>query len=113
MVGQDEQMNFKQFVNVFSKFRRCKQMEEDAAEVKLKFLFSIYDRDKDNKINKEELLQILNMLVGANLPDEQMNAIAERTIEEISDDQDITFEKFCETLAKIDVDDKMSIKFLT
>ncbi len=97
---------------MFSKFRRCKQQQQ-AKEAKLRFLFGIYDRDKDDKINKEELLQILNMLVGANLPAEQMNAIAERTIEEISDEQDITFDKFCDTLAKIDVDEKMSIKFLT
>ncbi len=52
------------------------------------------------------------MLVGANLPAEQMNAIAERTIEEISDEEDITFKKFCETLQKIDIDEKMSIKFM-
>ena len=100
-------------MRVFSTFRREKgENEQNSKEAKLQFLFSIYDRDKDNKINKEELLNILNMLVGANLPGEQMNAIAERTIEEISDDQDITFQKFCETLQKIDVEDKLSIKFL-
>lgn len=111
--GSGEKINFKQFVRVFSTFRREKgENEQNSKEAKLQFLFSIYDRDKDNKINKEELLNILNMLVGANLPGEQMNAIAERTIEEISDDQDITFQKFCETLQKIDVEDKLSIKFL-
>ncbi len=76
-------------------------------------MFSIYDRDKDDKVNKNELLSILNMLVGANLPEEQMNAIAERAIEELSSDGDITFAKFCETLFKVDIDEKMSIKFLT
>lgn len=86
--------------------------QQNSKDAKLQFLFGIYDRDKDNKINKTELLQILNMLVGANLPAEQMNAIAERTIEEISDEEDITFQKFCETLQKIDVDEKMSIKFM-
>lgn len=101
-------------MRVFSKFRRDKDNTSEVCskEAKLQFLFGIYDRDKDNKINKAELLQILNMLVGANLPTEQLNAIAERTIEEISDEEDITFQKFCETLQKIDIDEKMSIKFL-
>jgi calcineurin B family protein 1 len=111
-IGSDEQINFKQFVRVFSKFRRDESNPMCSKEAKLQFLFGIYDRDKDNKINKGELLQILNMLVGANLPNEQLNAIAERTIDEISDDQDITFQKFCETLQKIDIDEKMSIKFI-
>jgi Ca2+-binding EF-hand superfamily protein len=55
------------------------------------------------------------MLVGSNIPEEQMNAIAERTIAELDVDGDlsITFEEFCDTLKKIDVDEKMSMKFLT
>jgi len=46
---------------------------------------------------------------------EQIQSIAERTIEELDVDGDlsITFKEFCETLVKIDVDDKMSMKFLT
>ena len=113
--GVDDKINFKQFAKAFSTFRRGNHHDSgpNSKEEKLKFLFSIYDRDKDNKINKAELLSILNMLVGANLPPEQMNSIAERSIEELSADGDITFQKFCETLFKIDIDEKMSIKFLT
>ncbi len=112
--GVDDKMNFKQFVKAFSTFRRGNNNDSGRIkEEKLKFLFSIYDRDKDNKVNKNELLSILNMLVGANLPEEQMNAIAERAVEELSPDGDITFQKFCETLLKVDIDEKMSIKFLT
>ena len=64
------------------------------------------------------MLAILNMLVGANLPEEQMNALAERTIAELLNENDlvqssITYKKFCETLEKIDIDDKMSMKFLS
>ena len=78
----------------------------------------MYDRDKDDRINKNELLSILNMLVGANLPEDQMNALAERTIAELQTENEvgpnsITFKKFCETLKKIDIEDKMSMKFLT
>ena len=115
--GQDGKLNFRQFAKVFSVFRRGKTSSNDInnKENKLKFLFGIYDRDKDDKINKSELLGILRMLVGSNIPEEQMNAIAERTITELDSDGDmvITFQEFCETLKKIDVDEKMSMKFLT
>lgn len=110
--GHDEKINFTQFAKVFSTFLRGKT-DKKSKENKLKFLFSVYDRDKDDCINKTELLAILNMLVGANLPEEQMNAIAERTIAELGSDGNITFQKFCETLEKIDIDEKMSMKFLT
>ena len=115
--GHDEKINFRQFAKVFSTFRRGKsgQNDSNSKENKLKFLFGIYDRDKDEKINKTELLGILRMLVGSNIPEEQMNAIAERTIAELDVDGDlsITFEEFVQTLEKIDIDEKMSMKFLT
>jgi calcineurin B family protein 1 len=74
----------------------------------------VYDRDKDNQINKKELLAVLNMMVGENIPEDQLQSIAERTISELDEDGDevITFEEFCATLEKIDVDEKMSMKFL-
>jgi Ca2+-binding EF-hand superfamily protein len=70
--GQDGKLNFLQFVKVFSTFRKIKGDENvtHSKEKKLKFLFSVYDRDKDDCINKAELLTILNMLVGTNLPEE-------------------------------------------
>jgi calcineurin B family protein 1 len=115
--GQDGKLNFRQFSKVFSTFRRGKSdiNDSNSKENKLKFLFGIYDRDKDEKINKTELLCILRMLVGSNIPEEQINNIAERTISELDSDGDfvITFEEFCKTLTKIDIDDKMSMKFLT
>jgi Ca2+-binding EF-hand superfamily protein len=112
--GGDGKINFKQFVKLFSIFRRGKNSPTNK-ENKLKFLFGMYDRDKDNRINKYELVLILKMLVGSNIAEEQLNAIAERTIKELDENGDmvITFQEFCETLKKIDVDEKMSLKFLT
>jgi Ca2+-binding EF-hand superfamily protein len=74
----------------------------------------VYDRDNNNKISKEELLQVLHMMVGDNIPENQLSAIAERTISELDDngDMSITFDEFCRTLEKIDIDEKMSMKFL-
>lgn len=121
--GTEKKLNFKQFAKVLSIFRRrvhaemTQQQLQNSRESKLKFIFDIYDRDKDNRINKSELTSILSLLVGANLPEEQMNAIAERTIAELASAGDIeygiTYEQFCNTLNKIDVDEKMSMKFLS
>lgn len=129
--GDEGKLNFKQFVAVFSVFRRRLggltggekssgpapnvDMSSNSKERKLRFLFGIYDKNKDDKIDKEELLAILKMLVGSNIADDQLNGIAERTIAELDENGDmvITFHEFCETLKKIDVDEKMSMKFLT
>ena len=114
--GQDDKINFRQFARIFSIFRRSSKGDDintNSKENKLKFLFSVYDRDGDNRINKDELLAILNMLVGGHLPQEQMNAIVERTINELSENGEITFKQFCDTLQKIDIEDKMSMKFIT
>ena len=59
-------------------------------------------------------MSILSMIVGDNLPEDQMNAIADRTIIELGlpVETGITFDKFCDCLKKIDIDEKMSMKFL-
>lgn len=128
--GEDGKLNFKKFVAVFSVFRRriggekCGtaaiavphvDLANNSKERKLRFLFGIYDKNKDDRIDKEELLAILRMLVGSNIAEDQLNGIAERTIAELDENGDmvITFHEFCETLKKIDVDEKMSMKFLT
>lgn len=114
--GHEGRLNFRQFAKAFSTFRRGKieRLDNNSKENKLRFLFGIYDRDKDAKINKTELMTILKMLVGSNIPEDQMNAIAERTIAELDVDGDefITFDEFCKTLTRIDIEDKMSVKFL-
>lgn len=130
--GDEGKLNFKKFVAVFSVFRRRDKLAalpapsvgvgSDAVESpanskerKLRFLFGIYDKNKDDKIDKDELLSILKMLVGSNIAEDQLKGIAERTITELDENGDmvITFQEFCETLKKIDVDEKMSMKFLT
>lgn len=76
--------------------------------------FKMYDLDDDDLISKNELLAILHMMVGANISDEQLTSIAERTISEADEDGDqmISFEEFCKALQRTDVEQKMSIRFL-
>lgn len=76
--------------------------------------FKMYDLDDDDTISKEELLNILHMMVGANISQDQLISIAERTI--IEADQTgqgkISFDDFSKALERSDVEQKMSIRFL-
>jgi len=58
--------------------------------------FRMYDLDGDDRISKEELLAVLTMMVGANISEDQLISIAERTIMEADTDKDnlISFEEF-------------------
>jgi calcineurin B family protein 1 len=95
--------------------------------------FKMYDLDSDGKISRDELLAILQMMVGSNIrygvslakvmvciciyyiySEEQLTSIAERTILEADQDGDqmISFQEFCTALERTDVEQKMSIRFL-
>lgn len=76
--------------------------------------FKMYDLDNDDMISRDELLAILHMMVGANINEEQLASIAERTIVEADEDGDqmISFEEFCKALQRTDLQQKMSIRFL-
>lgn len=112
-------VNFCDFVRVLAHFRPLKKNVEknklNSRQEKLKFAFRMYDLDGDEKISKEELLAVLTMMVGANISEEQLMSIAERTIHEADEDKDtlISFDEFCKVLERTDVEQKMSIRFLS
>jgi len=112
-------VNFCDFVRVLAHFRPLKKNMEknklNSRQEKLKFAFRMYDLDGDDRISKEELLAVLTMMVGDNITEEQLNSIAERTIMEADDDKDgfISFDDFCKVLERTDVEQKMSIRFLS
>merc|ERR1712165_345721 len=112
-------VNFCDFVRVLAHFRPLKKNMEknklNSRQEKLKFAFRMYDLDGDDRISKEELLAVLTIMVGDNITEEQLNSIAERTIMEADDDKDgfISFDDFCKVLERTDVEQKMSIRFLS
>jgi calcineurin B family protein 1 len=116
--GDDDKVDFKDFVRVLAHFRPIKKNIEknklNTRMEKLHFAFRMYDLDGDDKISKEELLAVLTMMVGANISAEQLISIAERTILEADEDKDdlISFEEFAKVLERTDVEQKMSIRFL-
>nr|CAB3230701.1 calcineurin B homologous protein 1-like [Phallusia mammillata] len=113
-----EHVNFRTFMNTLAHFRPCNSKTPDDApnsvSNKIKFIFSIYDYDRDNTILKDELLQVLELLVGANISKEQLSHIAERTLLECdtNNDRQITFEEFKNEMIKSEIDSKMSVRFL-
>jgi calcineurin B homologous protein 1 len=43
----------------------------------------MYDRNHDMKIDRNELLEVLKMMVGGNIHDDQIGTIADHTIGEL------------------------------
>lgn len=113
-----DRVNFLQFMKVLAHFRPIEgdsPNKLNSREEKFKFAFNMYDLDNDGLISKDELLAILHMMVGANISEEQLTSIAERTIVEADANGDgmISFEDFCKALQRTDVEQKMSIRFLS
>lgn len=64
-------------------------------------LFRLYDLDKNDKIFHNELFQVLCMVAGVNVSDEQLGGITDRTIQtDLERDGAISFEEFVEALER-------------
>ncbi|CAB3397298.1 unnamed protein product [Caenorhabditis bovis] len=114
---EEQQINFRQFVKILAHFQpisRSKKNLLNSRKDKLLFAFKMYDLNKNDYITREEFKVILNSMVGANITSEQLDKIADRTIEEADADRDgkISFEEFCRAMEKTDIEEKMSIRFL-
>ncbi|GMS80080.1 hypothetical protein PENTCL1PPCAC_2255 [Pristionchus entomophagus] len=113
----EKRLNFRQFVRVLAFFQpidRTKKNSLNGRKDKLKFAFIMYDLNKNGCITREEFKVILNSMVGANITTDQLDKIADRTIEEADVDHDgrISFQEFCKAMEKTDIEEKMSIRFL-
>ncbi|KAM6988264.1 calcineurin B homologous protein 2 isoform 2-T2 [Tautogolabrus adspersus] len=119
---RQETVDFASFVRILAHFRPADTNRRDGAPQdppnsqtrKLKFAFQLYDQDRDGKISREELLQVLRAMVGIQVTEEQLQSIAERAIQEADLDRDdaISFDEFRKSLEKVNIDHKMSIRFL-
>ncbi|CAL2045168.1 hypothetical protein CAEBREN_04845 [Caenorhabditis brenneri] len=115
--NEEQQLNFRQFVRILAHFQPISRVKKNALNSrkdKLLFAFKMYDLNKNDYITREEFKVILNSMVGANITSEQLDKIADRTIEEADADRDgkISFEEFCRAMEKTDIEEKMSIRFL-
>jgi len=116
-IGSEQGINFKDFVRALARFRRDDGRRAhplNKRENKLEYAFKMYDIDNMNKISKENICDILSLMVGANKSSEQLIAIADRTMLEADEDKDgfIDFAEFTKAMDKTDFQSKMSIRFL-
>ncbi|XP_066282580.1 calcineurin B homologous protein 1-like [Branchiostoma lanceolatum] len=118
--GEDEQVNFRQYMRTLARFRPVDPNQKNnkdgvnSRDKKLEFAFRMYDLDQDSRISRDELLQVLRMMVGVNISEEQLGSIADRTILEADTDGDqrISFEEFSKAMERSEVEQKMSVRFL-
>ncbi|KAF7242273.1 Calcineurin B-likeous protein 2, partial [Varanus komodoensis] len=95
-----ETTDFRTFARVLAHFRPVEgpvsSNSINSRLSKLKFAFQLYDQDKDGKISRGEMLQLLRMMLGLQVTDEQLECITDRTIQEADRDGDgaISFEEF-------------------
>ncbi|XP_071352725.1 calcineurin B homologous protein 2 [Trachinotus anak] len=118
-----ETVDFPSFVRILAHFRPTdsnrtregpQQEPANSRTRKLKFAFQLYDQDRDGKISRAELLQVLRAMLGLQVTEEQLQSIAERAIQEADLDKDdaISFDEFRKSLEKVNIEHKMSIRFL-
>uniref|UniRef100_A0A4W4HS57 EF-hand domain-containing protein n=1 Tax=Electrophorus electricus TaxID=8005 RepID=A0A4W4HS57_ELEEL len=118
-----EVLDFPSFVRILAHFRPVdKNRPKDpnspehinSRSNKLKFIFQLYDQDKDGKISRQELLQVLRTMLEKQVTEEQLESIADRTIQEADLDRDdaISFDEFRKSMEKVNIEHKMSIRFL-
>ncbi|XP_069500388.1 calcineurin B homologous protein 2-like isoform X1 [Ambystoma mexicanum] len=122
--GDGDAIDFPTFIRILAHFR---PIEEDKSKEpcldpepinsrnnKLKFAFQLYDQDRDGKISRPELMEVLRMMVGVQVTNEQLESITDRTIQEADLDGDnaISFQEFKQSLEKMSIEQKMSIRFL-
>merc|ERR1712202_72337 len=98
------EVDFKEFLQGVSQF----SVKGDR-NAKLKFAFRIYDMNNDGFISNGELFQVLKMMVGTNLKEQQLQQIVDKTIIYADKDGDgkISFDEFSTIVSKLDVDKKM------
>lgn len=88
----EDQVNFHGFMRTLVCFQPNEDNEKskdvnrpeplNSQSNKLHFAFQLDGLDKDDKISCDELLQVLCMMVGVNISDEQLGSITDRTIQE-------------------------------
>ncbi|XP_049870452.1 calcineurin subunit B type 1-like [Pectinophora gossypiella] len=93
----DGEVDFKEFIQGMSQF--CVQSDMMS---KLRFVFRIYDIDKDGLISNGELFQVLKLMVGQHMKDSKLQQVIDKTFLLADKDEDgkISFEEFCNVVGK-------------
>ena len=79
--NENEAISFEAFIKVIDIFKNNK------TDRQYKFMFDLFDFDKDGKISNEDMLINFKLLLGNSLNEEQIKEIVEKTISEYSSDK--------------------------
>ena len=79
--NEKEAISFETFIKVIDIFKNNK------TEKQYKFMYDLFDFDKDGKISNEDMLINFKLLLGNSLNEEQIIEIVDKTISEYSSDQ--------------------------
>eukprot|EP01134_Creolimax_fragrantissima_P008477 CFRG8477T1 len=107
-IQSTDSINFSNFVSVLNVFH-----EDTDRDEKLEFAFRIYDIDNDGFITPRELRDVMKMMAGSYLADEDLDKVVKQTIEEADKDGDgkISRAEFNKVLGHADPVSKMTIDF--
>lgn len=104
----DKNVDFKEFVRALAVFSNEVEKKD-----KLLFTYKMYDIDGDGKISNKDLFQTLQIMVGTNLTEIQLQQIVDKTFIEADLDRDgyITFPEFEKIVMASDYGDKLTLQF--
>ena len=80
--NKNEAISFEEFIKIIDMFKNNK------TEKQYKFMYELFDFDKDGKISSEDMLINFKLLLGNSLNEEQIIEIVDKTISEYSSDQE-------------------------
>ena len=78
---ENDRINFETFIKLLDIFKNNKTEEQ------YKFMYNLFDYDKDGKISSEDMLINFKLLLGSSLTEEQILEVIDKTINEYSTDQ--------------------------
>eukprot|EP01065_Artemidia_motanka_P004504 TRINITY_DN1212_c1_g1_i1.p2 TRINITY_DN1212_c1_g1~~TRINITY_DN1212_c1_g1_i1.p2 ORF type:complete len:177 (+),score=86.05 TRINITY_DN1212_c1_g1_i1:89-619(+) len=104
----NKSVDFREFVKALAIFSN-----DCVKEDKLKFTFRVYDIDGDNRISNRDLFETLQIMVGSNLTDVQLQQIVDKTFIEADENRDgyIDFKEFIKIVEMSDFGDKLTLQF--
>ena len=106
--NNDHNVDFREFVRALAIFSPEVEKRE-----KLMFTFKMYDIDGDGKISNRDLFRTLQIMVGSNLTDVQLQQIVDKTFVETDLDRDgfISFQEFEKVVTGSDYGEKLTLNF--
>ena len=78
--------------------------------MQLKFLFELLDLNESGSFNREDIFDLLEMMMGSKVDEEQLHQIADRMIAEADSNQDgtVNLKEFRKATMELDIEGSMS-----